>query len=113
MEIVTEADVEAVEAVPGVFLTAEAAGERTSVQGFTVEPGAEIPEHRHDHEQAGMVTAGMLTFLIDDEERPVSAGESYVIPGDEPHAAVNHGDVPVEGYDVFSPPRLDPDWMTE
>ncbi|WP_096389057.1 cupin domain-containing protein [Halopenitus persicus] len=113
MEIVTDADVEATEAADGVHLTQEAAGEHTSVQGFTIEPGATVPEHRHDHEQAGVVTAGTLTFLIAGEERPVSAGESYVIPGDEPHAAVNRGDVPVEGYDVFSPPRLDPDWLAE
>jgi mannose-6-phosphate isomerase-like protein (cupin superfamily) len=49
-------------------------------------------------------------FLVDDEEIFVSEGDSYVIPGSEPHKLENRTEVPLRGLDVFSPPRTDPDW---
>ena len=100
-----------VEAVDGVDLTVGAAGEETSVQHFEIQPGAEVPEHSHHHEQAGLITQGELTFVLEDgTRRTIGPGESYVLRGDEPHGAVNEGDEVVKGIDVFSPPRTDPDW---
>ena len=110
MERVSLSDVDAAEAVGGVHLSQLAAGTEMSVQHFRIEPGATVPEHSHPHEQTGYLTAGTLTFLVDGEEQPVSAGDSYAIPGDEPHGAENRGDEVVEGVDIFSPPRLNPDW---
>ena len=105
------ADDEFVRAVDGVDLTVGASGEETSVQHFRIEPGAKVPEHSHHHEQAGLITRGELTFVLEDGERvTVGAGESYTLLGEEVHAAVNEGDEPVEGIDVFAPPRTDPDW---
>ncbi|WP_418285878.1 cupin domain-containing protein [Halorubrum sp. DTA46] len=111
MDVVTDESVEAVEAVENVFLTQGAAGERTSIQRFVIEPGADVPEHDHHHEQVGVVTEGTATFVVDGEELAVGPGDTYVIPGDEPHAARNDGDEPVVGYDIFSPPRANPDWQ--
>ncbi|MFC6733549.1 MULTISPECIES: cupin domain-containing protein [unclassified Haladaptatus] len=111
MESVSLSDSEIVEAVDGVHLAQMAAGEKMSIQHFHIEPGASVPEHSHPHEQTGYVTKGTLTFLVGGEERSISAGESYVIPGDEPHGAENRGDVPVDGVDIFSPPRLDVPWL--
>ena len=111
MDVVPDADVEAVEAVDGVFLTQGAVGEDTSIQRFEIGPGETVPEHDHPHEQIGTITAGAVTFLVDGEERVVEAGDTYVIPGDEPHAAENRGDEPAVGYDIFSPPRANPDWQ--
>lgn len=108
METVDLSEREAVEAVDGVHLAQLAAGEEMSIQHFHVEPGAEVPEHSHPHEQVGYVYNGALTFIVDGEELVVTADESYAIPGGEPHAAVNRGDDPVDGIDVFSPPRTDP-----
>ncbi|TKX80658.1 cupin domain-containing protein [Halorubrum sp. SD626R] len=110
MDIVPDADVEAVEAVDGVFLTQGAVGEDASVQHFVIEPGASVPEHDHPHEQVGAIIEGALTFLVDGEELVVEAGDTYAIPGGEPHAARNDGDETVVGYDIFSPPRANPDW---
>jgi len=111
MDVVPDADVEAVEAVDGVFLTQGAVGEDVSIQRFEIEPGETVPEHDHPHEQIGLVAAGTLTFAVDGEDRVVEAGDTYVIPGGEPHAAANRGDERVVGYDIFSPPRANPDWQ--
>ncbi|MFC7077127.1 cupin domain-containing protein [Haloarcula halophila] len=110
MEEVSQAASETVEAVDGVHLTQLVVGERMSAQQFHIEPGAVVPEHSHDHEQIGFVVSGAFTFFIDGEESVVSSGDSYVIPGGEPHRVENRTDEPVTGIDVFSPPRIDPDW---
>ncbi|GAB6880530.1 hypothetical protein JCM17823_28040 [Halorubrum gandharaense] len=113
MDVVSSDEGDGVEAVSGVHLKQGAAGEEASIQRFYIEPGAEVPEHDHHHEQVGTVTSGTLTFYVGDEELHVHAGDTFVIPGGEPHSAVNEGDVPVEGFDVFAPARPDPDWGEE
>lgn len=111
MEITSGEEIESVQAVEGVHLAQMSAGEKMNVQEFYIEPNAEVPEHSHSHEQVGVVTRGTLTFVVDGEEEVVYDGDTYVIPSGEPHAAYNEGEVPVEGYDVFSPPRTDVDWQ--
>ena len=104
---------ETIEVVDGVHLTQLAAGERMSVQHFHIEPGAEVPEHSHEHEQSGWIGRGTFTFHVDGEEHLVGPGDSYVIPPNEPHSAVNESDEPVDGVDIFAPPRPNPDWASE
>ncbi|WP_435359446.1 cupin domain-containing protein [Haloarchaeobius sp. DFWS5] len=113
MEHVPTESVESTEAVDGVHLAILAGGEGMNVQHFVIEPGATVPEHSHHHEQAGFVYEGTLTFIVDDEDVLVAAGDSYSLRSDEPHAAVNRGDVPVRGVDIFSPPRENPDWQED
>ncbi|WP_224268192.1 cupin domain-containing protein [Haloprofundus salinisoli] len=111
MDRLSLSDVETTEAVPDVHLAQLAAGEKMSVQHFHIAAGASVPEHDHPHEQTGYITQGTLTFVVGGEEIRVTEGDSYVIPGDEPHSAENRGDEPVRGVDVFSPPRTNPDWQ--
>lgn len=100
-----------VEAVDNVHLAQLAVGDNMSVQHFRIEPGATVPEHSHHHEQTGFVYRGELTFILDDgSEIVVGDGDSYALASNEPHAAENRGDVPVEGVDMFDPPRPSPDW---
>lgn len=114
MQRVPVDDADPVEAVPGVRLRQLAAGERMSVQHFEIAPGETVPLHDHPQEQSGFIVGGILTFVGDDgDETVVEAGDSYLIPGDEPHAAENRGDEPVRGIDVFSPPRTNPDWESD
>ncbi len=110
MQTMAPADGETVEVVEGVHLTQLAAGDRMNVQHFHIEPGAKVPEHSHEHEQTGFVARGTLTFLCEGNEQVIQSGESYVLESEEPHAAENRTDEPVDGVDVFSPPRTDPDW---
>lgn len=100
--------------VPDVTLAQLASGDRMSVQHYRFEPGAVVPEHRHEHEQAGFIHRGTLTFLLENgREVCASAGDGYVVPGEMAHRVENRGDEPAEGVDVFSPPRAAPDWGTE
>lgn len=113
MKSMAPADGETVEVVDGVFLTQLVSGERMSVQHFHIESGARVPRHSHEHEQAGHVARGTFTFVLDDEEHVIHPGESFVIPPDVPHAAENRSEMPVDGIDVFSPPRENPPWGDE
>ncbi|WP_435077316.1 cupin domain-containing protein [Halococcus sp. AFM35] len=103
-------DSESTEAIEGVHLAMLAGGEAMNVQRFEIEPGATVPTHSHPHEQAGYLVMGTLTFVLDDEERELRTGDSYVIPGGESHGVENRGEDIVRGIDVFSPPRENPDW---
>lgn len=113
MDIQHSGDSTSVEAVDDVFLTQLAAGDAMSVQHFRIEPGAVVPEHSHPHEQVGYILQGELTFITDDGEHVVQTGDSYALDGDEAHAAENRGDETVIGIDVFSPPRVNPDWQDD
>ena len=110
MERIGLSDRDSAEPVEDVHLTALAAGEEMSLQEFEIEPGAAVPEHDHPHQQLGFIYEGELTFHSEDDTITVGPGDSYSIPGEEPHAVENNGDVPARGIDIFSPPRTDPDW---
>ncbi len=110
MDSIALSDREATEVTDGVYLAQLAAGERMSIQHFHIEPGATVPEHSHEHEQAGFIYSSALTFIVDGEEFTIEQDDSYTIPSEEPHAAENRTDEPVDGIDIFSPPRLDVPW---
>ncbi len=105
MDVLSRSDRDDDEDVDGVYNAPLVSGESMSAQYFRLEPGARLPEHSHEHEQTGYVTAGVLTLVAEGEERRVGADDAYLIPGGEPHAAENRTDGLVEGVDVFSPPR--------
>ncbi len=113
MDHVPLAAVETSEAAAGVHLALLAGTESMNVQHFEIEPGAVVAEHSHPHEQAGFIYQGELTFITDGEEIVCSPGDSYGIPGDQPHAAENRGEEVVKGIDIFDPPRENPSWQAE
>lgn len=111
MDVVSLSSEERVEVTDGVHLAQLAAGEEMSIQHYHIEPGASVPLHDHPHEQTGYVVRGTLVFVLEDgTEHPVSAGDSYAIPGGEVHAVENRGERPADGVDIFSPPRVDVPW---
>lgn len=81
-------------------------GERVTFTLVELEPGTEVPQHSHEHEQQGMVLEGSLTFTIGDETREVGPGHAWCITSNVPHSVVAgaEGAVLVE---VFSPIRSD------
>lgn len=83
-------------------------GEKTMITKLTFTDGFVVPLHSHDNEQITQVLKGTIRFWFGankEETLDVHAGESVVIPGNLPHAALIIGEV--EAMDTFSPPRQD------
>ena len=53
-----------------------------------------------------MVLEGSFEFTIGDQQKVVSAGEYYIIPGGVEHQVIV-GDSAAKALDIFSPPRED------
>ena len=90
---------------PGVSIQTCAA-ERMMLSVVDLAPHAVVEAHSHPHEQVGMVLEGRALFVIGDEEKVLSAGELYRIPGGVPHRVVAY-DAPVKALDIFHPVRED------
>lgn len=81
-------------------------GERMTMSVIELDPGAVVPEHRHENEQLGLVLHGMLVFRVGDETRECRPGETYRILADTPHEATAGPEGAVV-MDVFAPIRSD------
>ena len=81
-------------------------GERITLGVVELDPGAVVPEHRHENEQLGMVLSGSLEFRVGEETRALGPGGSWRIPSNEPHE-VRAGPDGAVVIDVFAPPRDD------
>jgi quercetin dioxygenase-like cupin family protein len=81
-------------------------GERLTLGVVELEPNAVVPEHRHDHEQLGMVLQGSLEFRVGDRSRHLGPGGTWRIPSNVPHE-VRVGSEGAVVIDVFAPPRQD------
>ena len=81
-------------------------GERITVAVIDLDPDLEIPQHHHENEQVGFVLKGRLTMVIGGEEKELTPGDAYRIPGDLPHSA-RTGPQGASVVDVFAPIRAD------
>ncbi len=81
-------------------------GDRLTLAIVELDPGTIVPEHRHPHEQNGLVITGQITFRVGSEERVLGPGGTWRILGDTPHWAQAGPDGAVV-IDAFSPIRAD------
>jgi len=81
-------------------------GERLTMGVVELDANALVPEHRHDHEQLGMVLHGSLEFRVGDEKRELGPGGTWKIPSNVPHE-VKVGPEGAVVLDVFAPVRQD------
>ncbi|GGG55841.1 cupin [Croceivirga lutea] len=78
-------------------------GDKISWAFWTVEKGAEVPEHHHHHEQIMHVVKGDFEFTLGNETKVYKAGDVVVIPSNTPHSG--KAITSCELMDVFSPVR--------
>jgi quercetin dioxygenase-like cupin family protein len=81
-------------------------GDRATLGVVELDANALVPEHRHDHEQLGMVIQGSLEFRVGDETRQLGPGGTWRIPSNVPHE-VKAGPDGAVVLDVFAPVRQD------
>lgn len=85
-------------------------GERITLAVVELAPDSIVPEHRHPHEQLGVVITGSVRFTLDGETRELGPGGTWRIASGKPHDVVTGSDGAVV-IDVFSPVR--DDWQFE
>jgi len=90
---------------PGVTIRTCAA-DRMMLSFVELEPHAVVEEHSHPHEQVGMVLEGRALFCIGGEEKVLSKGDMYRIPGHVKHRVLAYEE-PVKALDIFYPVRDD------
>ena len=81
------------------------AGERMMQIVVALDGGANVPEHRHPHEQIAHVLRGRLRLTLAGVAHDLAPGESLYIPSNTPHSAEALEETLV--IDTFSPPRED------
>ena len=80
-------------------------GAHTLMAEFRLQAGAELPLHRHPHEQTGYLVAGRMKLTIGAQTHEVRPGDSWCIPSEVDHGAtVLEDSIAVE---VFTPVRED------
>ena len=78
----------------GVLIADEHGAPNFAIRRFELEPGAEVPKHTNEVEHEQYVLEGEYTVGIGEEEYPVSAGDSLLIPAGIVHWYRNEGDEP-------------------
>ena len=81
-------------------------GERLTLAVVELAPNAVVPEHRHEHEQLGMVIKGEVDFTLDGETRHLGPGGTWRILSNRPHN-VDAGPDGAVVLDIFNPTRDD------
>lgn len=81
-------------------------GTEMLVSRIDFDPGVVVPEHKHMHEQFGVILSGELTLTVAGEKLVLKPGDMYIIPGNTPHSALA-GPEGVIAAEVFSPVRED------
>jgi len=79
--------------------------ENITLAYWEVDPGAELPEHSHPHEQIANVLEGQFELTVDGESRIMTPGQVAVIPSYVPHSG--RAVTPCRLVDVFHPVRED------
>lgn len=90
---------------PGVTIQT-AAAEKMMLGLAVLQPHSVVEEHSHPHEQVGMVIEGRAIFIIGGEEKTVSKGDMYRIPGNVRHKVIAL-DETFKALDIFCPIRED------
>ena len=78
-------NIEEREIVPG-YRAKFVHSENMTLAYWDVDPGAELPEHSHPHQQIANVLEGKFELTVDGESRILEPGMVAVIPSGVPHS---------------------------
>ena len=90
---------------PGVTIQTCAA-EKMMLSVVELEPHAVVAEHSHPHEQVGILLEGKALFTIGGEEKLLTKGDMWRIPGNVKHKVVVLEER-TKALDIFTPIRED------
>jgi mannose-6-phosphate isomerase-like protein (cupin superfamily) len=93
------------------FLGADLGGAPACVIFVDAEPGQGPRLHKHAYAELFFIIEGQATFTDGETERVVSAGETVVVPADQPHAFHNSGTERLRQIDVHLSPRFITEWF--
>ena len=79
--------------------------ENMTLAFWEVDPGAELPEHSHFHEQVSNVLEGKFELTVDGESQVLAPGVVVLIPPDVPHSGKAITSCRI--LDIFYPCRED------
>ena len=79
--------------------------ERMTLVRWHLDAGAELPEHKHEHEQVVQVDDGELELIVDGSRVLLKAGDVLVIPSNAIHSGTALTDLRLT--DAFCPVRED------
>jgi quercetin dioxygenase-like cupin family protein len=79
--------------------------ERMTIAYWRFEPGTDLPEHSHPHDQITNILEGEFALVIDGVSEVLRAGDVQVIPSNSIHSG--HAITACRIIDVFSPVRDD------
>jgi quercetin dioxygenase-like cupin family protein len=104
-KFIKNSEVKHEEIAPGV--TRQIMGYMSDLMVIRVHFGqdASFPVHSHPHQQITHIIEGKFKAFIDGETAVLGPGDSYVVPGNTPHAVESLGSGVL--IDVFSPKRDD------
>ena len=74
-------------------------------------PGRGPRLHKHTYAELFFVVEGEATFSDGHEERTVRAGETVIVPPDQPHSFINSGAGRLRQIDVHLSPRFITEWL--
>ncbi len=97
-------DIEEREIVPG-YRAKFVHSEDMTLAYWDVDPGAELPEHSHPHQQIANVLEGKFEFTVDGDTQVLEPGMIAVIPGGVAHSG--KALTPCRLLDAFHPTRDD------
>ncbi|TRO57549.1 cupin domain-containing protein [Candidatus Bathyarchaeota archaeon] len=92
---------------PGGQLKIIGNGKNMTLAYSRIQPGSEIPEHKHPHEQLGYCLEGEARYRIDKKTFDMKKGYSIIIPANMIHSAKIIGKQEFVSIEAFSPPRPD------
>jgi mannose-6-phosphate isomerase-like protein (cupin superfamily) len=81
-------------------------GSNSQLVAMRIPVGGEIGEETHEHvEQSLFFLSGSATAVLNDQEKPVAAGEVLVVTPGTKHNVINTGTEELKIYTVYAPPN--------